>query len=172
MIAKPCDMPATCAFRRERDGFYHWDSFEVPLNRADLGITQIYLGIFTYPPAWIKWMLVLRTKIVSLFGIGGPTLARIKGTVRKDKYAIGEKIGLFTLYEQREDEIIAGGDDKRLDFRVSLQKLTDARVTRVVLTTVITTHNFFGKFYLFVILPFHRLGVKSLMSNAVAARRL
>jgi hypothetical protein len=172
MIAKQCDMPATCAFRRERGDFYHWDSFEVPLNRTDLNITRIYLGIFTHAPAWMKWMLVLRTKIVSLFGIGGPTLARIKDMVRKDKYAIGERIGLFTLYDQSEDEIIAGGDDKHLDFRVSLQKLTDACVTRVVLTTVLTTHNFFGKFYLFVILPFHRLGVKTLMSDAVAAQRL
>jgi hypothetical protein len=33
-------------------------------------------------------------------------------------------------------------------------------------------HNAFGKIYLFFIVPFHRNGVQSLMSNAVAAKRL
>jgi hypothetical protein len=30
----------------------------------------------------------------------------------------------------------------------------------------------FGRIYLFLIVPFHRSGVQSLMSNAVAAKRL
>jgi Protein of unknown function (DUF2867) len=42
----------------------------------------------------------------------------------------------------------------------------------VVVTTICTVHNAFGKFYLFFIAPFHRYGVRKLMSNALAAQRL
>jgi hypothetical protein len=42
----------------------------------------------------------------------------------------------------------------------------------VVVSTVCTVHNLFGKIYLFVIVPFHRSGVRSLMRNAVVAKRL
>jgi len=38
--------------------------------------------------------------------------------------------------------------------------------------TICTVHNAFGKIYLFFIIPFHRHGVRSLMSRAVAAKRL
>jgi hypothetical protein len=33
-------------------------------------------------------------------------------------------------------------------------------------------HNLFGKIYLFFVVPFHRRGVRLLMSRAVAAKRL
>jgi hypothetical protein len=42
----------------------------------------------------------------------------------------------------------------------------------VALTTMVSPHNFFGRAYLFVILPFHRLGVRTLLANAVEAGRL
>ena len=42
----------------------------------------------------------------------------------------------------------------------------------VVVSTICSVHNLSGKIYLFFIVPFHRTGVKSLMANAVAAKRL
>jgi hypothetical protein len=72
---------------------------------------------------------------------------------------------------QNDAEIVTGGDDKH-DFRVSVRRLTDAGANRVALTTIVSPHNFFGRAYLFVILPFHRLGVRTLLANAVAAGRL
>ena len=43
---------------------------------------------------------------------------------------------------------------------------------KVVLSTVVSPHNFLGKAYLFLILPFHKAGVKTILSNAVAAGRV
>jgi hypothetical protein len=51
-------------------------------------------------------------------------------------------------------------------------KRTDDDAACVTVSTVCTVHNLAGKVYLFFIAPFHRFGVKSLMSRAVAARRL
>lgn len=41
-----------------------------------------------------------------------------------------------------------------------------------VIATICTTHNTFGKIYLFFIIPFHKWGVRRLMSRAIAAGRL
>jgi hypothetical protein len=41
-----------------------------------------------------------------------------------------------------------------------------------VVTTICTVHNAVGKIYLFCVIPFHRYGVRKLMSNAITAQRL
>ena len=171
-IVTQCSMPANCAFSRERTKFYYWDSFEACLNRPELSMSDIYLGILAHPPGWLKWLLVARTKIVSILGIKGPTSAQLNSIEIKKRYVVGEKMALFTLISQDHNEIVAGGDDKHLEFRVSVLKLSEGGVTKIVLTTVVTPHNFFGKAYLFFIVPFHKLGVKTIMSNAVAAKRI
>ena len=73
MEVTQCDMPQGCAFSRDRDTYYYWDCFETSLSQPDLSAQEIYLGIFSHFPQWGKWLLLLRNKIVSVFGIRGPT---------------------------------------------------------------------------------------------------
>jgi hypothetical protein len=49
---------------------------------------------------------------------------------------------------------------------------TEGEIASVVVSTLCTVHNAFGKLYLFVIIPFHRWGVRRLISRAVIAGRL
>jgi hypothetical protein len=90
----------------------------------------------------------------------------------RDTYNIGDKIGPWPVFFIGENEIVAGRNNKHLDFRLSVLKASDGDAMNVVVSTVCAVHNVFGKIYLFFIVPFHRKGVRSLMSNAVAARRL
>ncbi len=165
-------MPLSCSLSSGRDQFYYWDSFEVPLRRTELSITKIYLAIFAHHPKWMKWMLVIRGCIVGMFGLRVTTLAQLNNIEIQDKYAVGERIARFTLFAQSDDEIVSGGDDKHLDFRVSVQRLSEGGVNKAVLTTAVIPHNFFGKVYLLLILPFHRFGVRRLLASAVAANRV
>ena len=172
MTVTQCDMPQSCAFSRERDTHYYWDCFETNLGRPDLSAQELYLEIFSHFPQWGKWLLLLRNKVVSVFGISGPTSAELDGLKVKQSYVVGDKIGLFTLFSQNRDEVIAGGDDKHLAFKVSVLKVAEPGATKVVLTTIVDPHNLFGRMYLFLILPFHKVGVKTLMRNAIAAGRI
>jgi hypothetical protein len=165
-------MPASCAFRAGLQEYYYWDSFAVPLSRPELSMPEIYLGIFAHAPRHFKKLLLLRAKIVWIFGLRGHTAAQLDNIEIKKEYRIGEKIGLFTLFAQSESEIVAGGNDRHMDFRVSVLKIHDDGVDKVVLTTVVDTHNLLGRIYVSLIAPFHRFGVKTIMSNAVAARRI
>jgi hypothetical protein len=142
------------------------------LRRDDLAMHEIYLALFAHTPRGFAELLILRDRIVAPFGLRPSGAAERKAIEIKPAYAVGEKIARFTLFGQNDAEIVTGGDDKHLDFRVSVRKLTEAGANRVVLTTMVSPHNFFGRAYLFVILPFHRLGVRTLLANAVEAGRL
>lgn len=164
--------PPTSAFLGDLGGFYYWDSYEAPLRRGDLAIHEIYLALFAHHPRWARRLLILRGRIVSVFGLRAHTAADFDNIEIKQAYTVGEKIALFTLFGQNGTEIVTGGNDKHLDFRVSVRKLTEHGASRVVLSTVVSPHSLFGRAYLFAILPFHRFGVRNLLSNAVTAGRV
>ena len=164
--------PPASAFLRDLAGFYYWDSYEAPLRRGDLAMHEIYLALFAYHPRWARWLLILRGWIVAPFGLRATTAADLDAVEIKPAYAVGDKIARFTLYGQNDSEIVTGGDDRHLDFRVSVRRLSEHGVGRVVLSTVVSPHNLFGKTYLFAILPFHRFGVRKILSNAAEAGRV
>jgi hypothetical protein len=167
-----CRAPPASAFLGDLGGFYYWDSYEAPLRQGDLAMHELYLALFAHHPRWARWLLILRGWIVAPFGLRTTTAADLDTIEIKPSYAVGEKIARFTLYGQSDTEIVTGGDDKHLDFRVSVRKLTEQGASRIVLSTVVSPHNLFGRVYLFAILPFHRFGVRTILSNAVAAARI
>ncbi len=158
------------AFLGDLSRFYHWDSYEAPLRRDGLAMHEIYLALFAHHPRGFRQLLLLRDRIVAPFGLR-PSGAGAPLEI-KPAYAVGEKIARFKLFGQNDSEIVTGGDDKHLDFRVSLRKVTEGAAARVALTTVVSPHNLFGKTYLAAIMPFHRLGIRMLLTNAVAAGRI
>ncbi|WP_425996005.1 DUF2867 domain-containing protein [Caulobacter sp. DWR1-3-2b1] len=172
MKAITCGFPIHTRLPSYLEPVTFWDAYTVDLVRPDQTMEQVYLGIFGYLPAVFKFLLRLRNRIVSVFGLSGPTAAELHQIEIKSNYRVGEKIALFTLLESAQDEIIAGGDAKHLDFRVSVLRHRQGGRTHVIVTTVVKTHNLFGRCYLFLIKPFHRYGVKRLMSDASAAGRI
>lgn len=165
-------VPSQCSLLAHSASNAYWDCYEAPLARTDLSMQQLCLAVFAHHPMWMKRMLALRTRLVVPFGIGGPTLRELTAPIEQRQYAIGERIARFKLYAETQGEIITGGDDQHLDFRVSLAKVAEAGRTTVVLTTLVTTHNLFGRIYLRLILPFHRFGLRMLLANAIAAGRI
>lgn len=164
--------PPTSAFLGDLGAFHYWDSFEAPLRRGDLAMHEIYLALFAHHPIWFRRLLILRDRLVAPFGLRPSGEAGAQPIEIKPAYAVGEKIARFRLFAQNDSEIVTGGDDKHLDFRVSVRKLANGVETRVALSTVVSPHNLLGKTYLRAILPFHRLGIRTLLSNAAGAGRI
>ena len=168
-----CEVPASSALSRDlvRSAYFH-DSYRVPLARPGLSIVEIFFALFGHTPRWMKALLITRNAIARWCGLEAPTVAEILTPTMRASYGVGDKIGPWPIYFIGEDEIVAGRNNKHLDFRVSVLKAVDGGATSVVVSTVCSVHNVFGKIYLFFIVPFHRTGVKALMSNAVTAKRL
>ncbi len=167
-----CDFPASSKLASELSRAFYHDSYEAPLKRADLAMHEIYLAILGHLPWWARVLIVVRNNIVSLFGLRVEPAARVWRTEFKDSYVPGEKIARFKLYSQDQSEIIAGENDKHLDFRVSVLKVSESGTNKVIVSTVIFAHNFFGKVYLLFVLPFHRFGLRHLLSQAVIRERI
>ena len=165
-------VPTQCSLLAGTANDAYWDCYEAPLARTDLSMQQLCLAVFAHHPMWMKRLLALRTRLVAPFGIGGATLRELTRPVEDRQYAIGERIARFELRAQTDCELIMGGDDKHLDFRVSLAKIIEEGRTTVALTTLVMPHNLFGRIYLRAILPFHRFGVRKLLENAAAAGRI
>jgi hypothetical protein len=168
-----CDVPGSSVLSRELiERAYFRDSYRVPLSRGELVIVDIFFRIFAYHPLWMKLLLIVRDKVASLVGLDASTASEILHVGIKDRYVIGEKIGVWPIFWLSEDEVVAGRDNKHMDFRLSVLKVRDGDRTSVVVSTICIVHNLSGKLYLFFVVPFHRYGVRKLMANALAARRL
>nr|WP_254787295.1 DUF2867 domain-containing protein [Variovorax sp. OV700] len=77
------------------------------------------------------------------------------------------RIGIFRIYETHVDEIVLGEDDRHLDFRVSVMRSSAGDSLTAV--TVVHCHNLFGRNYIRLIAPFHRLVVRSALERAARA---
>ena len=172
MTVTECDIPSASVLDRDLvRAAYLRDSYRAPLSR-DASIVSVFHGIFAHTPKRMKLALVIRNRIASACGLGVPADAEILDYRIKDSYAVGDKIGPWPIFALSAQELVAGRDNKHMDFRLSLMKVTDGGKTSVVVSTICNVHNVFGKIYLFFIAPFHRHGVQKLMTDAVNAHRL
>jgi Protein of unknown function (DUF2867) len=173
MSVVECDVPRRSALGKdliERADFR--DAYRVPLRRSDLSVVEIFFAIFARRPGWMKLMLIARNKAAALAGLEVPTTSEIMNMEKKDRYLVGEKIGPWPIFFLGSDELIAGRDNKHMDFRVSIMKVHDGSRPSVVVSTLCLVHNKFGQYYLFSVIPFHKFGLRRLMASALAAQRL
>ncbi len=117
--------------------------------------------------AWMTKLMALRDSIAGRVGMKtANTLAREQAATPIDQRGAGDRIGFFRIFRVWPDEIILGEDDWHQDFRVSIYR--DMRnMPRIYAATCCRRHNVFGYAYLALILPFHKLIVKSTLDKAV-----
>lgn len=110
--------------------------------------------MMAHQPPWAEVLVRLRNILVGPFGL------KTSGNGSKAPYGM---IGIFPVLSQTPDRLIAGFDDSHLDFRVVVDVATSGTARSVTLTTLVLTHNWFGRTYLAIILPFHRLIAPALL---------
>ena len=165
-----CELPNSSRLRDSLAQVDYLDSFEIPMARSGLTLIETYAAGLDHLPAVFKQLLVVRSMLVKPFGIAGVSYRDLTRRIDKTRsYAVGDKIGRWTIYGKYDDELITGANDKHLDFRVSVFR---EEGKRVVLSTAVMPHNMLGRAYLTTILPLHRFGVARLLTSAATAGRL
>lgn len=168
-----CDFPAQSVIdRRWIDAAYFRDSYRVAMRSASISPAGVFHAVLAHHPWWMKATLIVRNRVAKLCGLAAPTPSEIKSPAVKDSYRVGETIGVWPIYALSDSELVAGRDNKHLDFRLSVLKDTTATTPSAVISTVCVVHNVFGKVYLFFVVPFHRWGVRWLITQAVVRGRL
>jgi len=135
------------------------DAFSVVVDGTALDARHAAEKMFGHSPRWIERLLALRNFLVSPFGLKKPVAA---GTGAPDT------IGIFPVMSETPGRLVAGLNDKHLDFRVVVDIATSGHGQRITATTLVLTHNLLGRIYLAIILPFHRLVVRALLQQVAA----
>jgi Protein of unknown function (DUF2867) len=113
-------------------------------------------GAFDRAPTWISNLLQLRNALVRPFGL-----------IYQAPTENLERIGMFPILYDAPQKVVLGLNDKHLDFRVVVELLNFGH--SVSLTTLVKPHNYFGRAYLAVIMPFHRIIAATTLAQAAKA---
>jgi Protein of unknown function (DUF2867) len=120
--------------------------------------------VFSRTPRWISALLALRNRLVALIGLKGTEEVAAGKSASLGKM---RRIGFFPIVSQTADRIVMGFDDWHLDFRVVVDVLALGGERRqVTATTLVRTHNWVGRAYLVLIMPFHRIIVRTMLAQA------
>lgn len=111
--------------------------------------------VITAFPGWARGLLLLRRLVTAPFGL------------RQEGPETADRIGPFPVQGETEGEVIAGFDDRHLDFRVSVM----SRGGVVSLATWVHPHNIGGRLYLAAILPFHILIARDALARVAQVAR-
>ncbi len=127
---------------------------------------QIYLASMSQVPTWVNTLMALRNRIVSLVGLKNIGLmGEFDRTKAEDSYQIGDRVGIFSIMEMDENEIVFGDFDRHLKARVSLCKRAENANSRVTVTTVVHVNNLLGRVYMFFVTPLHKIIVPATMKR-------
>lgn len=135
------------------------DAYEIETRRDFANMRSAAFCMVSTMPRWAKPLLWLRNVLVAPFGLK-PGDQRI---VEEN----ADHIDFFSVLSESDEKIVLGLDDRHLDFRILLERQPKANSARYRLTTLVKWHNRFGRIYLFLITPFHKLIVRSVLTNAL-----
>jgi len=135
------------------------DAWRVAVDNASLDARCAAERMVGRQPRWAHALLVLRNILVAPFGL--------KRSGAREP-APGGMIGIFPVVSETPERIVAGFNDRHLDFRVVVDVASDGARQNVTATTLVRTHNWLGRSYLAVILPFHRLILRAMMRQVAA----
>jgi len=80
-----------------------------------------------------------------------------------EAYAIGDRIGIFTLVYLAQDEVIMGDNDKHLNVQVSIYRQHTPQGCDLTVTTVVHNHNWLGRLYMVFVAPAHKVIVRAML---------
>src|ERR1700689_4857197 len=130
------------------------DAYSIVVDRGALDARQAAEQMIMRQPRWAEALLTLRNILVQPFGL---KTSGASGT------APGEMIGIFPIVSETPDRLVAGFNDSHLNFRFVVDVAASGDRQAVTATTLVLTHNWLGRTYLALILPFHRLIVRAML---------
>ena len=139
------------------------DCFSIVVTGRTLDAMTAARQTMGRPPRWIGGLMALRNAMVRPFGlVTKPTAGK----------APDARVGMFPVISQTPRRVVLGFDDRHLDFRVVVE-VRDTGGTRqeVSATTLVETHNSFGRVYLAIIKPFHRAVVPAMLAQLLRQAR-
>jgi hypothetical protein len=123
------------------------DAYRIAVDGRALNARQAAERMIAQQPRWAEALLSLRNILVTPLGL------KTSGASTTEPR---EMVGIFPVVSEQPDRLVAGFNDKHLDFRIVVDVATSGATQNVTATTLVLTHNWLGRIYLTIIMPFHR----------------
>lgn len=135
------------------------DAWAIDAADPTLSALGQFLKSLQATPRWVNACMTLRNRAVQLVGLKDlGELSTIDPAKPDTDYRPGDRVGIFTLFENTPDEVLLGDRDKHLDVVLSVHCARHPdRPVRVTVTTVVHTKNRLGRLYMLPVRPTHKL---------------
>ncbi len=164
-MVKTTSIPADSALFARKDKADFYDAFERPIADDQHSALYLYLDITSRTPKWIDVCMTIRNKVVQAFGLKSVgNLADVPKPSEADKLKVGDRVGIFTIKEIREKELLLEIIDKHLDVMVAVYK-ESGTAPNVKVMTVVFIHNWLGRLYMLPVGLMHKVVVRSMLSK-------
>ncbi len=173
MNAKPIETnaPPKSRIAEMLTGASFYDSWSITSSDVDSSALDHFIAAVKRTPRWIEYCMTARNKVGNLFGLKDlGTLSRVARNKPASEYIPGERVGIFTLFENSFDEALIGDRDKHLNVMLSIHReaLPDNKQVAITVTTVVHVKNMLGRLYMLPVKPMHRIIAPAVL-NAIAS---
>jgi hypothetical protein len=113
--------------------------------------------------SWIVSLMRIRNVLVKPFGLKTDVDNYKPNAPKEIILSIGSRIVFFEVLEKINNEVVLFGSDKHLDFWLSVILRSSFNQYELYITTSVRFNNRLGKTYFFLIRPFHKLIVRTIL---------
>jgi hypothetical protein len=165
---RECSVPTGSRAAQLITGASFFDAWSVRSSRVDRSALDHFLAAAQRTPGWVNAAMTLRNRLVQMVGLKNlGTLSQVDAARPSRDYQAGERVGIFTLFENSFDEVLLGDRDKHLDVVLSVYRrlLPSGDAVEITLSTIVHVKNTLGRLYMLPVKPAHRI-----IAPAVLAR--
>jgi Protein of unknown function (DUF2867) len=136
------------------------DAWCIESSAVHSSALELFISAIQRTPKWVNACMALRNRAVALVGLKNlGHLSAVSAAKPASAYRPGDRVGIFTLFESTFDEALLGDKDKHLNVVLSVHRsaVRGNGQVLVTVTTVVHTHNTFGRLYMLPVKPMHRV---------------
>lgn len=150
-------LPKNSKIEALADKSYFHDAWRVKAAMPELDPLEQFIRVMRAAPKYLDSMMIARNNIVSLFGLKNlGAFSDIDVSKPSTAYKVGERVGIFTLIESNQEEVLLGDNDSHLKVVVSMHKNTSENAESfITVSTVVHVKNWLGKAYMLPVAPAH-----------------
>lgn len=169
-FATATPVPLASAINSQLHGATFYDCYSIDVSGERHTALEYFLVAFARTPLWVERLMWLRNKLVQLFGLkdlGG--MSGFDVLKPASAYLLGDRVGIFTLISNTDDEVLLGDSDTHLDVVLAVfrHRSVAGGVQPVSITTVVHVHNGLGRLYMLLVKPIHKLIAPAVLNRIV-----
>lgn len=135
------------------------DAWRITVADTGRSALDLFLVAARQTPRWVEACMALRNQVgrrVGLKHLGG--LSAVVPGQPASAYRPGDRVGIFTLFENHFDEALLGDRDRHLDVTLSVHRraLPGGLGVEVTVSTIVRVKNIWGRLYMLPVQPMHR----------------